>query len=141
MKKKVIALIGIGILLLIGMHAYFQPLSLSNALTENSRLSMHLIGFGDPDLDTVEYKVNTAEQPGFLTFIEQYPYRRTLGTLFSNGTITETGNNMLSIYVLDDQEAVHHISVTPSGKIVVNGKNYYMQNAEQFIEQIIEMME
>ena len=33
------------------------------------------------------------------------------------------------------------IFVTSSGKIVVNAKNYWMDNAEQFIEQIIKIME
>jgi hypothetical protein len=53
------------------------------------------------------------------------------------------GNKMLSIYVFGDITSGGSIFVTltSSGKIVVNGKNYRMENAEQFIEQIIEIME
>ena len=146
MKKKAIYLIGIAIVLLICIIAYFKPLSLSNTVSENSKISMilneYVIRNGAPDIDVVEYKDITAEQKSaILTLLEKYTYRRTFGTLFSSGTISGIGNKMLSIYVFGDHTSGGGIFVTSSGKIVVNAKNYRMENAEQFIEQIIEIME
>ena len=40
----------------------------------------------------------------------------------------------------DDVSLVGSIFVSSSGKIAVNEKSYRMENAEQFIEQIIEIM-
>lgn len=144
MKKKAICIIGIAIVLLICIIAYFKPLSLSNTVSENSTISMilneYVIKNGKPDIDVVEYQDLTAEQKNaILTLLEQYTYRRTLGTLFSNGTMSGTGNKMLSIYVFDDDSSA--VFVTGSGEIVVNGNNYRMKNAEQFIAQIVEIME
>jgi hypothetical protein len=106
-------------------------------------LNEYVIRNGEPDIDVVEYKDITAEQKNaILTLLEKYTYRRTFGTLFSNGTMSGIGNKMLSIYVFGDNTSGGSIFVlTSSGKIVVNGKNYRMENAEQFIEQIIEILE
>lgn len=94
---------------------------------------------GTPDINTVEYKDITAEQKNaLLPILEKYTYRRTLGTLFSNGSMFGTGNKTLSIYVFDDNS--DSIFVTALGKIAVNNKNYHMENSGQFIEQIIEIM-
>ena len=145
MRKKTIFLIGINIVLLICIIAYFKPLSLSNTASENSNISMilneYVIRNGEPDIDVVEYKDITAEQKSaILTLLEKYTYRRTFGTLFSNGTMSGIGNKMLSIYVFNDSSD-SHVLVISLKEIVINGKNYRMKNAEQFIEQIIEIME
>lgn len=146
MKKTTVYLLGIATVLLICIIAYFKPLSLSNDISENGQISMilneYVIRNGEPDIDVVEYKDITAEQKNaILTLLEKYTYRRTFGTLFSNGTMSGIGNKMLSIYVFGDNTSGGSIFVTSSGKILVNGKNYRMENAEQFIEQIIEIME
>ncbi len=145
MKKRVIYLIGIAIALLICVIAYFKPMSLSNAVSENGKISSmieHVIRNGEPGFDAVEYKDITTEQEcAILTLFEKYTYRRTFGTLFSNGSMSGLGDKMLSIYVLGDNTSGGEIFVTSSGKIRINAKIYRMENAEQFIEQIIEIME
>lgn len=146
MKKKAVYLLGIAIVLLICIIAYFKPLSLSNAVSENGQISMILNEYvfrnGEPDIDVTEYEDITAEQKSALFFLlEKYTYRRISGTLFSNGYMTGTGNQMLSIYVFGNNSGFDSIFVTSSEKIVVNGKNYRMENAEQFIEEIIEILE
>ena len=147
MKKKAIYLMGIAIVLLIGMIVYFKPLSLLDTFTlsENSEIGMildaYVIRNGEPHLDGVEYNEITAEQKrAVLALFEKYTYRRTFGTLFSNGTITG-GNKQLSIHMIDDNATYGSVFVTSSGKILVNAKNYRMENAEQFIKQIIKIME
>ena len=143
MKKKTISLLSLAILLVCTI-IYFRPLSLSNLVAEDSLINIifneYVVKNGTPDINTVEYKDITAEQKNaLLPILEKYTYRRTLGTLFSNGSMSGTGNKTLSIYVFDDNS--DNIFVTALGKIAVNNKNYRMENSGQFIEQIIEIME
>jgi len=144
MKKKTTYLLVIVIVLLICIIAYFKPLSFSNAASENSKITMilneYVIRNGEPDIDVAEYQdITTEQKSALLTVLEKYSYKRTFGTLFSNGSMSGIGNKMLSIYVFDDNSDI--IFVTSSGQIVVNGKNYSMKNAEQLIEQIIDIVE
>ena len=145
MKKKTIYLVVIVIVLLICIIAFFKPLSLSNTAIENNQIKMVLSEFGvrngEAYIDSVDYQAITTEQKSaILTLLEKYTYRRTFGTLFSDGSISELGEKTLSIYVYDDVSLVGSIFVSSSGKIAVNEKSYRMENAEQFIEQIIEIM-
>ena len=142
MKKKTISLLSLAILLFCTI-IYFRPLSLSNLVAEDSLINIifneYVVKNGTPDINTVEYKDITAEQKNaLLPILEKYTYRRTFGTLFSNGSMSGTGNKMLSIYVFDD--ASNTIFITSLDKIAVNNKNYHMENSGQFIEQIIEIM-
>ena len=144
MKKKSLYLSGLVIILLICIIIYFKPLSLSNLVSEDSLINMifseYVINNGEPDIEVVEYEDITAEQKNaLLPILEKYTYRRTLGTLFSNGSMSGTGNKTLSIYVFDNDS--NSIFISSVGKIVVNNKNYRMENTEQFIEQIMAIME
>ena len=144
MKKKTIYILSLVIILLVCTIVYFKPLSLSNLVSEDSLINMifneYVIKNGEPDLEAVEYKDITAEQKNaLLPILEKYTYRRTLCTLFSNGSMSGTGNKTLTIYVFDNNS--DSIFVTSLDKIVVNNKNYRMENSGQFMEQIIEIME
>ncbi|MCI6431024.1 MAG: hypothetical protein MSA72_09155 [Lachnospiraceae bacterium] len=144
MKKKTIYLVVIVIVLLIFI-AFFKPLSLSDIARENNQIKMVLnelgVRNGEAYIDSVDYQVITAEQKSaILTLLEKYTYRRTFDTLFSDGSISGLGDKTLSIYVYDDVSLVGSIFVSSSGRIAVNEKSYSMENAEQFVEQIIEIM-
>lgn len=96
---------------------------------------------GEAYIDSVDYQdITTEQKSAILILLEKYTYKRTLGTLFSDGSISELGDKTLYIYVYDDVSLVGSIFVSSSGRIAVNEKNYHMENAEQFIEQIIEIM-
>lgn len=145
MKKKTIYLVVIVIVLLVSMAVFFKPLSLSDIANENNQIIMVLSEFevrnGEAYIDSVDYQEITTEQKrGILNLLEKYTYRRTFGTLFSDGSMSGLGDKMLSIYVYDDASLSGSILVSSSGKIEINGKNYNMKNTEQFIEQIIEIM-
>ncbi len=145
MKKKTIYLIGVVIVLLICTIAYFNPLSLLDTIRENNRIDIILNGFaiedGEPLIESAVYNDITAEQKeAILALLEKYNYRRTFGTLFSNGTITDLADKMLTIFVYDDNLSVTAIVVASSGRIAVNDKSYSMKDAEQLIEQIIEIV-
>lgn len=145
MKKKTIYLVVIVIVLLICIIAFFKPLSLSDIARENNQIKMVLselgVRNGEAYIDSVDYQAITTEQKSaILTLLEKYTYRRTVDTLFSDGSISGLGDKTLSIYVYDDVSLVGSIFVSSSGRIAVNEKSYSMENAEQFIEQIIEIM-
>lgn len=146
MKKKTIYIIGVVIVLLICIIAYFIPLSLLDTIRENNRIDIILNEFeiedGEPNIESVVYNDITAEQKdAILALLEKYNYRRTLGTLFSNGSITDLDDKTLTIFVYDDNSSVAAIVVASSGKIAVNDKSYGMEDAEQLIKQIIEIVE
>ena len=42
--------------------------------------------------------------------------------------------------VYDDDSLINSVFATSSGKVVINEKAYNMEDAEQFIEQMIEIM-
>lgn len=145
MKKKIIYLVVIVIALLISIITFFKPLSLSDIARENNQIQMVCSEFGvrngEAYIDSIDYQAITIEQKSaILALLDKYTYRRTFGTLFSDGSISGLGGKTLSVYVYDDVSLTNSIFVSSSGKIAVNGKSYSMENAEQFIEQIIKIM-
>lgn len=142
MKKKTTYLlcIGIAVLLLICTILYFKPLSLSNVADKDTKMYITLIEYhfenGETISDTTEYQYITEEQQTeILSVLDEYTYRRTFGTLFSNGTMHNLGNKVL--YIANGQI----MTVTATGKLAINGKTYSIGNAEQLIRQILEIVE
>ena len=97
---------------------------------------------GEAYIDSVNYQDITIDQKNaILSLLDKYTYRRTVGTLFSNGSTSDLGNKTLSIYVYDDDDLlINSVFATSSGKVVINEKTYNMEDAERFIEQMIEIM-
>ena len=145
MRKKVICSIAFSLVLIVSIIIYFKPQSFSNISEENSTISILLneysIQNGEPIIDVLEYKdINPEQESAVLSILEKYTYRRTLGTPFSNGSMTGLETKMLSIYVFDNSSD-SNVFVLSGNEIVINGKNYRMKNAGQLIEQIIEILE
>lgn len=148
LKRKVtyVAAIVVAIVFLIGLVIYFKPLSLLDIVSEDHQITLIIselgVRNGEAYMDSVPYQSITSEQKSsILALLEQYTYTRTLTTPFSDGSLRGLGNRVLYINVYDDTSLVDDISVTSLGKIAVNGKNYNMKDAEQFIEQVSEIME
>ncbi len=143
-RKKRLCILAVVVLLLVCMAAFFRPLSLSNLVGQNSQIQMVLSEFGvrngEPYNDSTNYMEITVEQTrAILSILDKATYRRTFGSLFSNGTIS--GDKILNIYIYDGESLVGGILVSSSGSIAVNGKTYSMKHAERFMEQIIEIAE
>ena len=147
MKKKTICIIGVVIVLLICIIAYFKPLSLLDTIGENNRIDIVLnkIEYEDGKLNTEPFLYNDISEEqknAILSLLEKYDYRRTFGTLFTDGSLTDLGEKALNICVHDDNLSdTSIIIVTSTGKIAINDKIYSMEDAEQFIKQIIEIVE
>ena len=145
MKRKSIILVLIAALLLIGLAIYFRPLH-SSVPDESSQVTIVLneyaVSGGKPIIDSAEYQATASEQKSAIrALLEKTAYRRTAGTLFSDGSMTDVGNRTLAIYIYDGDSLADSIFVSSSGKIAVQNKTYYMKNSEQLIEQIIEIAE
>lgn len=145
MKKKTLYIVIFITVLLICIISFFKPLRFSDIARENNQIKMVLselgVRNGEAYIDSVDYQAITTEQKSaILTLLEKYTYRRTLDTLFSDGSLSGLGDKTLSIYVYDDVSLVGSIFVSSSGRISVNEKSYSMENAEQFIEHIIEII-
>ena len=145
MKKKMLCPIVIVIALLSCCIVYFKPLALSDVAEADNQMKMiySQIGVenGEAYIDSVNYQDITIDQKNaILSLLDKYTYRRTVGTLFSNGSTSDLGNKTLSIYVYDDDLLINSVFATSSGKVVINEKTYNMEDAERFIEQMIEIM-
>ena len=145
MKKKMLCPIVIVIAFSICCIVYFKPLSLSDVAEADNQMIMIYsqlgVENGEAYIDSVNYQDITIDQKNaILSLLDKYTYRRTVGTLFSNGATSDLGNKTLSIYVYDDDLLINSVFATSSGKVVINEKVYNMEDAERFIEQMIEIM-
>ena len=143
MKKKIVFLVGVAVVLLICGIVYFRPLSLFSTVSENSNITIvqQENAVGEARSDVFEEEDISAEQKSAIfSVFEEHSYRRTFGTPFSDGSLSETGNvKILSIHIADENSS-YSIMMTSSGNLVVNGKNYRMKNAERFIDRIDEIL-
>ena len=71
---------------------------------------------------------------------DNFTYRRNLGTLFSDGSMSGLGNETLHLYVYDGDILEATFFVASTGKVLVNDKIYSMENTGEFIEQIVEVV-
>lgn len=137
MKKKTTYLvcIGVAVLLLICTILYFKPLSLSSVVDKDTKMYITLMEYSE--LNSTEYpNITEEQQEEILSVLDEYTYHRTFGTLFSNGTMHGLGNKVL--YIANNGKV---IIVTETGKLSIGGKIYSIDNAEQLIQQILEIVE
>ena len=145
MKKKTPYLIVITAILVIGAIAFFRPLSLVGNASGATEIKMFLnemgIEDGKPEMDISEIYTLTSEQKTALSDLqEDYTYRRTFSTPFSDGSISGLGDKLLYLYVYEGVELTDCICISSSGKVAVNDKTYIMKNADQFIDKAVELM-
>ena len=145
MKKKMLCSTIIAIAFFICCIVYFKPLSLSDVAEADNQMKLIYsqlgVENGEAYIDSVNYQNITIDQKNaILSLLDKYTYRRTVGTLFSNGSTSDLGNKTFSIYVYDNNLLINSVLVTSSGKVVINEKTYNMEDAEPFIEQIVEIM-
>ena len=145
MKKKRIVP-GIVILLLVCLGVYFWPKKLSDLIGENSTVSISVselgVREGLPYIDTDSCLDMTKEQKSELTALfGDYSYRRSFGTLFSDGSMTETGDYLIYIFIYEEDVLKNSIVISSAGQCSVNDKSYRMADAEHLIGKIRNSME
>lgn len=140
-KKKIISIAVASAILLASLIIYIMPNPLSDCFGESSQITITLneigISDGEPFIDPVTYPDITEEQKdSIFALCDQYSYRRTFHTIFSDGSLSGLGTRLLWIYINGEDSTVHHITISSTGKIAIGNKTYEMDNAHQFIEQI-----
>ena len=126
--------------------AYFKPLSFSDFADNDNQIKMLLQDFtiknGEANIESDEYQdITETQKNDILNVLEQFTYRRNFKTLFSDGSMSGLGDKMLTIHVYENDLYVDSVMVSSSGKILINDKTYSMKNAEEFIEQIISIVQ
>ncbi len=140
-NKKLLFLIMIIVVLVL----YFKPLALSDLINQNQKISIIRIELGTKDgiayNNSETYNDITDEQKvNIINVFQQYSYRRTFGTLISDGSLSGLGDELMQIYLYEDNVLVNTISISSTGSISVNDKSYTLKNSQELISKILEIM-
>lgn len=149
MKKPSYKILTAGIIIIIVLAAlllYFRPMEMSDLINENYeiRITRTEVGVrdGEPYIDTKNYNDLTEEQrQDIMSLFQQYTYRRTPGTLFSDGSISGAINNYINIFVYEDSELVRTIIISDTGGMSVDSRVYVMQEPSALIQDILGVVE
>lgn len=149
MKKPSYKILTAGIIIIIVLAAlllYFRPMEMSDLINENYeiRITRTEVGVrdGEPYIDTKNYNDLTEEQrQDIMSLFQQYTYRRTPGTLFSDGSISGAINNYINIFVYEDSELVRMIIISDTGGMSVDSRVYVMQEPSALIQDILGVVE
>lgn len=125
---------------------YFRPMKMSGLINEDQELLITRTEFvvqdGEPYNDYKNYNDLTEEQRrNIIDLFQHYTYRRTPGTLFSDGAISGPINNIINIYVYKDSELVRTITISDVGGMSVNSKVYVVQEPMVLIQNILDVIE
>lgn len=142
MKKRLLAAL-VFVIVLAGLIIYSLPVVLSSRLGETGQISVIVNEIktdnGAPFFEPATYSDITEEQRDRIYALStQYGYRRTVRTLFSDGTMNGLGNRIMYIHISETGDV---IAVSSTGKIAVNDKIYKMAHTEQFLAQMLEILE
>lgn len=129
-------------ILLAGIILFFQPMECSNLLDDHgiSTITIQKIGIrdGQPWIDPISYSNLTPEQQNRLfQLCRQYTYRRTFGTLFSDGTIADGGDSVG--YLFGEDGSI--IAISSKGTIAIGNQTFRMAHADQWMAQVLELLE
>ena len=149
MKKPSNKILTAGIIIIIVFAAlllYFWPMEMSDLINEDYeiRITRTEVGVrdGEPYIDTKNYDDLTEEQrQDIMSLFQQYTYRRTPGTLFSDGSISGAVNNYINIFVYEDSELVRTIIISDTGGMSLDSRVYAAQEPSALIQDIISVIE
>ena len=142
-KAVVIVII---ILFLAAVFVYFRPLRMSDLVNDEQEILLTQISMGvqngEPYMDSESYNDLTKEQEqSIINLFQQYTYRRTPGTLFSDGSISGAINNYINIFVYEDSELVRTIIISDTGGMSLDSRVYAAQEPSALIQDIISVIE
>lgn len=144
-KGKKILIILLIIMLLIFSMIYFRPLSLLEKVNESNQIRIVMTEFvykgGNPGINSTQYAPLSSEQnQEFLAILKKYPYRRTILTPFSDGSMPNGGNQLLNLFLYENTEDVGIIFISSQGKISIDSKNYRIKNSDVLIQEVVEFL-
>ena len=143
-KAVVIVII---ILFLAAVFVYFRPLRMSDLVNDEQEIVLTQISMrvqnGEPYMDSESYNDLTKEQEqSIINLFQQYTYRRSLSTfLVSDGSLSETGEQLVDIFMYEDSELVSSVIISNTGSIPVNDRPYVLEDPSRFIEELLQIVE
>lgn len=143
--KKVRAIAIIIAIFAVGLLLYFKPLALSDLINENQEILVTRIEIGSKDgtayNDSESYNNLTDDQKNnIINLFQQYSYKRTFATAFSDGSLSGLGDELIHIFVYEDNVLVNTISISSTGSISVNDKSYILKNSSELINELLEIL-
>lgn len=143
MKKKVLATGIIAVVAAVSLCLYFKPLAFSGFIEENEKILITAVEFevedGVPSLNSENFnEINDAQKSEIISLMEDYTYHRTFGTLFSDGSLTDLGDELLQIYFFDGSDLTNTVCISSTGNISVNDRTYKMGNTSELIHRVLE---
>ena len=146
MKKKIVYATAIFVMMLVCLMIYFIPMPLLDCFDEEGQINIQVsefgVDYGKPFITPITYSEITEEQiERIFALCSQYSYRRTISTLFSDGSISGLGDKVAYIFINGNDKNNNYITISSSGKIAIENKTFQMKRAEQFIDQMTEILE
>ena len=143
-KKNLIFVIVI-IIFVIGALLYYRPLALSALIKANQEVNISTVFLdgknGIAYNNSADYNALTDEQKkDIINLFQQYSYKRTLGTITSDGSFSGSFNHLLNIFVYEDGVLVNMIALSNADKISVNDKTYTLKNSSELIKKLLEII-
>lgn len=125
---------------------YFIPMSLLDCFDEEGQINIQVsefgVDYGKPFITPIAYSEITEEQKErIFALCSQYSYRRTISTLFSDGSISGLGDKVAYIFINGNDKNNNYITISSSGKIAIENKTFQMKHVQQFIDQMTEILE
>ena len=123
-----------------------MPAKLSECLGDGSQINIQVNTFdikdGEPIINQETYSDITEEQKNsILKLCSQYSYRRRIDTLFSDGSISEVGDTVVYIFLNGEDGSDKQIVISSTNKIAIGNKTFKMNHAEQFIRELLKILE
>ena len=146
MKKKIVYATAIFVMMLVCLMIYFIPMPLLDCFDEEGQINIQVsefgVDYGKPFITPITYSEITEEQKErIFALCSQYSYRRTISTLFSDGSISGLGDKVAYIFINGNDKNNNYITISSSGKIAIENKTFQMKHAQQFIDQMTEILE
>ena len=143
MKKKVLLIAGV---LLLAAAVYFRPLPLADTLSGGDQLMVTLfeveIFDGRPDVESPKYDQLTQEQQTHIReLFGESSYRRTFGTLFSDGSMDGLGDRIAYVHVFDGDTWEATVALSDAGECSVHNRTYRLNHAPQLVEALVKICE
>ena len=149
MKKARYKVLVTGIIVaavLAALLLYFRPMKISDLINENQEIHIIQIEMGiqdgEPYMDNENYCDLTKEQrEDIIDLFQQYTYRRTPGTAFSDGSLSGLSDRIIHLYAYDDGELLYTIFITDTNGLSINESSYVLRDSSGLIQEILTVIE
>ena len=124
---------------------YFRPLPLAVPADEKQDIMIIEIELGVRDgetyMDSKSYNSLTKTQKSEMAdLFQRYKYRRTFGTIFSDGSFADLGDKLVQIFTYENDELIHTVSISSTDHISVDGRTYFLSDSVELIIDLLKVI-